>query len=335
MLTKVIQEATKWIGYLEKSSNKDLEDFKKNAGYNNYTIFAKQYKQYFGDNFQAQPWCAMFVSCVFRNALGAQIQQKIMPHFAYCPTGVNQFKKMGCWYTKNPQKGDVVFFKDSTGIACHVGLVDKVQNNKVYTIEGNTSGNAGVIANGGSVCRKQYAINYNRIMGYGRPKYQILKASSPWQEEFFLKLVKRGYIENEKEWASYDEPVTKGLCIALIDKVTGGKWTSEEADVTIHWAQPHLISLCGKKVITQKEDWENSLDEYVSKGLILALVDKSTDGMQKKYKNITYDHWARAHLNSLCDKRIIDTPEVWCDNFEDSVNKGACMALICKAYQIK
>ena len=52
----------KTVGYLEKASNSQLESKTANAGYNNYTIFAKWYKEYFGEDFQAQPWCAMFVS---------------------------------------------------------------------------------------------------------------------------------------------------------------------------------------------------------------------------------------------------------------------------------
>lgn len=53
----------------------------------------------------------------------------------------------------------------------HTGIVYKVDNLYVYTIEGNTSPQAGVVDNGGGVWRKQYAINYNRIYGYGRPDY--------------------------------------------------------------------------------------------------------------------------------------------------------------------
>ena len=41
----------------------------------------------------------------------------------------------------------------------------------MYTIEGNTSSQAGVIANGGGVYKKSYAITDNRIYGYGRPDY--------------------------------------------------------------------------------------------------------------------------------------------------------------------
>ena len=162
MIDKVLQEAKKWIGYLEKKSEACLKDFTKNAGSNNYTIFAKQYKEYFNEDFQGQPWCAMYVSCVFRNALGKDIQKKLMPHFAYCPTGVNQFKKMGCWHTTNPQVGDVIFFKDSSGIACHVGIIYNVDATSVYTIEGNTSD---------MVAERTRPRSTGYVYGYGTPAY--------------------------------------------------------------------------------------------------------------------------------------------------------------------
>lgn len=332
MLDKVLQEAKKWIGYLEKKSNAYLEDFTKNAGSNNYTIFAKQYKEYFNEDYQAQPWCAMYVSCVFRNALGKEFQKKIMPHFAYCPTGVNQFKKMGCWYKDNPQIGDIIFFTNSEGRAGHVGIVYNVDSTYVYTIEGNTSSGSYVIANGGAVVSKKYSKKYNRILGYGRPNY--LDLNEPWEAEFLNKLVNKGCIVDKSEWGKYTEPVSKKLCLALIDKITGGTWKSEEADSTFHWAQPHVISLCGKKIITDKDEWLNNMDCNVSKALVLALVDKATGGVKEQYKNIKYDHWARANLNSLCDKEAINTPKVWDDDFEGVVTKGNFMALVCKAFNI-
>ena len=51
----------------------------------------------------------------------------------------------------------------------------------VYTIEGNTSGANGVIANGGGVCKKKYKLSYNRLAGYGRPKWDVDGASAPAQ----------------------------------------------------------------------------------------------------------------------------------------------------------
>lgn len=110
----------------------------------------------------------MFVSDMLYIGCG---NREVVPHFAYCPYGVNYFKQIGQWFTRNPQRGDLIFFKDSSGIACHVGLVSSASSTTVVTIEGNTSGGSTVIANGGGVFRKSYPINYDRILGYGRPLY--------------------------------------------------------------------------------------------------------------------------------------------------------------------
>ena len=49
----------------------------------------------------------------------------------------------------------------------------------VYTIEGNTSSESGVVANGGCVREKKYKLTYNRIAGYGRPNYGVLGTIVP------------------------------------------------------------------------------------------------------------------------------------------------------------
>lgn len=67
-----------------------------------------------------------------------------------------------CIYLK---VGDIIFFdwEDSNdGKADHVGIVEKVEEGKVYTIEGNS---------GDTCCRKNYDINSSVILGYGTPIY--------------------------------------------------------------------------------------------------------------------------------------------------------------------
>lgn len=93
---------------------------------------------------------------------------------AGCKYSRQYYKNKGQLYDE-PEPGDQIFFYPSDGIGgsaiAHTGLVYKVDSTYVYTIEGNTSGASGVIANGGGVCRKKYKLNYNRIAGYGRPNY--------------------------------------------------------------------------------------------------------------------------------------------------------------------
>lgn len=172
----VVEEAKKWVGYLEKTSSSNLNDYAANAGSGNYTRFAVDYCNYFAqslDVYQAQPWCAMFVSVVFANVYGVEKAKEMLGgYFAYCPYGVSYFKNKGIWKTNNPKAGDVIMFKDSTGLACHVGIVSDVKNGCVYTIEGNTSSASGVVTNGGSVAEKSYSLTYNRILGYGDINYE-------------------------------------------------------------------------------------------------------------------------------------------------------------------
>ena len=116
-------------------------------------------------------WCACFVSwCA--NECG-YIDAGIIPKFAGCVNGVNWFKERGQWAGNDiqPTPGMIIFFDwDSPdglsgpqdGISDHVGIVEKVENGRVYTIEGNT----------GDSCRERsYPLGYYEILGYGIPAY--------------------------------------------------------------------------------------------------------------------------------------------------------------------
>ena len=115
-------------------------------------------------------WCACFVSwCA--NECG-YIEAGIIPKFAGCQSeGVDWFKTCGLWKDRgfSPKAGDIIFFDwadKNTGIrngqADHVGIVEKTENGRVYTIEGNSSD---------SCCRRDYEINSLDILGYGTPAY--------------------------------------------------------------------------------------------------------------------------------------------------------------------
>lgn len=172
---EVIKIAIAEEGYLEKISNRDLDSKTGNAGYNNFTKYARDYRAMSGIDVQGQPWCDVFVDWCFCKAFGVEAARKLLGGFsAYTPTSANYFRNMGRWHTKDPRPGDVIFFHNSTRI-CHTGLVERVDGSCVYTIEGNTSGAATVVSNGGGVHRKKYALNNPRISGYGRPAYEDVR----------------------------------------------------------------------------------------------------------------------------------------------------------------
>ena len=89
-------------------------------------------------------WCACFVSwCA--NECG-YIDTGVIPKFAGCVNGVQWFRERGQWADNamQPSPGMIIFFdwdnKGSSGPqdgqADHVGIVQKVENRIVYTIEG-------------------------------------------------------------------------------------------------------------------------------------------------------------------------------------------------------
>lgn len=162
---KVVNIALNEVGYLEKRTNSQLDSKTANAGSANYTKYGKN----MGCNGLA--WCDAFVDDCFVQAYGREKAKELLGGFSnYTPTSAQYFKDMGRWHTSNPQIGDQIFFHNSTRI-CHTGIVYQVDSSRVYTIEGNTSGASGVIANGGGVCKKSYPLSHSRIAGYGRPNY--------------------------------------------------------------------------------------------------------------------------------------------------------------------
>ena len=114
-------------------------------------------------------WCACFVSwCA--NECG-YIDLGVIPKFAACPTGAQWFKDRGRWAdnTATPVPGMIIFFDwddeeegGQNGLANHVGIVAKVENGYVYTVEGNS---------GDSCAQRRYRIGYYEILGYGLPAY--------------------------------------------------------------------------------------------------------------------------------------------------------------------
>ena len=90
------------------------------------------------------------------------IESGAMPKFSYCPTGVQWFRNQGQWADRSvtPESGWVIFFDwDLDGYSDHVGIVEKVDRGKIYTIEGNSH----------DTCKQnQYSVGYKEIFGYGK-----------------------------------------------------------------------------------------------------------------------------------------------------------------------
>lgn len=170
---KLIDTALSYVGYLEKASDKDLDDFTANAGSGNYTRFCRDYEKYTGkDGFQPSYWCAEYVSCVVVEAFGLPAAKKLLCGnlFASCTDGRDAFRRMGQYHTERPLPGDIVMFYNQKRTAlAHCGFVTNVTASTLGTAEGNTSaGSNVVIDNGGAVATKTYSLTTPRIAGYCR-----------------------------------------------------------------------------------------------------------------------------------------------------------------------
>ena len=132
-------------------------------------VGGQPYWSWYGFNSRVE-WCACFVSwCA--NECG-YIDAGVIPKFAGCTGGSNWFKDRGQWQDGGyePHPGDLIFFdwdeKGSSGpqddVPDHVGIVERVENGVVYTVEGNS----------GDSCRQNtYSVGHYEIWGYGCPVY--------------------------------------------------------------------------------------------------------------------------------------------------------------------
>lgn len=189
-MNKVIEIALAEVGYLEKKSNSQLDSKTANAGSANYTKYGRDMHKLYPSvmDFPAA-WCDAFVDWCFYKAYGvANAKGLLGGNFNdYTVASAQLYKNKNAWHS-TPKVGDQIFFKNSQRIY-HTGLVYKVDAKRVYTIEGNTSGASGVIANGGGVCKKSYLLTYSKIAGYGRPKYA---GAVETEEAYDMPTIKKG-----------------------------------------------------------------------------------------------------------------------------------------------
>ncbi len=106
-------------------------------------------------------WCACFVSwCADQCGL---LDSGAVPKFAGVGTGVQWFQSRGQWLDgpATPEPGMIIFFQwygSDSLIADHVGIVERVEDGRIYTIEGNSDN---------MVRQNSYPVGYGEILGYG------------------------------------------------------------------------------------------------------------------------------------------------------------------------
>lgn len=177
----VLERCKSWLGYEE--------------GPNNYNYFGKELSRvgFFNGDKTYVEWCASYVLyCLTASCFTDDQTADERPladqkwdglYFTYEPTRDNcacgarycagYFRDAGAWYSiKEAKPGDFIFF-GPRGDETHVGIIYKIEDGRVFTYEGN-SGNA--------VRAKDYSINYSKISGVGRPRYDAEPDPEPTPE---------------------------------------------------------------------------------------------------------------------------------------------------------
>lgn len=120
-------------------------------------VGGKPYWSWYGFDRRVE-WCACFVSWCANESGQLNIT---VPKFSRVEDGIQWYKNQGKWKNRYyiPKSGDLIFFDwNSDNDPDHVGIVEKIENNYIYTIEGNSN----------DECKgKKYKKGYKKIYGYG------------------------------------------------------------------------------------------------------------------------------------------------------------------------
>lgn len=181
---RVIATARAEIGYIEKETNSQLDDKMANPGDGNWNKYARDLDALgivYNGRKNGYAWCDIFTDWCFIYTFGLETGMALLCQAeeglgAGCTYSAQYYEAKGQFHKSNPKPGDQIFFTDDGGKTMyHTGLVVGVSNNRVYTIEGNTSSAAGVVPNGGCVRDKSYPLGASYIGGYGRPDYSLVQ----------------------------------------------------------------------------------------------------------------------------------------------------------------
>lgn len=148
-----------WQGYSRlNGKHKGIIDI-----YNSVTPWPAGYKMRYGD-----AWCDATVSAAaIKTGNVGRIGRE-----CGVPRHIKIFQKMGIWIedgTIRPRPGDIIVFswnkwsQPNNASASHIGIVEKVVGNTIYTIEGNR----GI----GVVDTRTIPVGWGCIRGYARPRY--------------------------------------------------------------------------------------------------------------------------------------------------------------------
>ena len=108
-------------------------------------------------------WCAIFVSWCADQC--GYLDAGVLPKMEGVRPYVDWFIERGQWQGRDyePSPGDIIFFDwENDGLADHVGIVEKVEDGLIYTVEGNS---------GDRCVENRYYLGSAPVYGFGFPLY--------------------------------------------------------------------------------------------------------------------------------------------------------------------
>lgn len=209
---KILSLAESEVGYFGKKSNSDLyfKDKNKSGLFNKYAFELDKIQLWYNGKKNGFDYCAIFYDWLFVHTFGVDLAREAL----YRPksslsAGVKyaaQYYKQNKSFHSIPEIGDQIIFGTST-VYKHTGIVTEIKGNIITTIEGN--------AGSPSAVRKcHYSVNYNKILGYGRPNWEVLKMDenipSVWAKEAWEWGIAKGITDGSfpQDYATREQIVT-------------------------------------------------------------------------------------------------------------------------------
>ena len=125
-------------------------------------IGGEPYWSWWGLDYRVE-WCAIFVSWCADQC--GYLDAGVLPKMEGVRPYVDWFIERGQWQGRDyePSPGDIIFFDwASDGLADHIGIVEKVEDGLIHTVEGNID----------DVCaERRYTLGLAPVYGFGAPAY--------------------------------------------------------------------------------------------------------------------------------------------------------------------
>lgn len=173
-------------------------------------------------------WCCIFVSWCADQC--GYIDSGLIPKYSVVDDGADWFRAKKQWLpgSATPNPGYIIFFDWAydglDGKGDHTGIVERVENGIVYTIEGNS---------GDKVCERQYPIGDKEILGYGKYKQPETSASGDTASQVWTYLKSYGYSDS----------VAAGI-IGNMMRECGGDTLDLDWDIVGHYNGDEFYGLC-------------------------------------------------------------------------------------------